>query len=53
MHACVAQTPSPYGRCILLYGYRDKGRVEALLRRSTPDLRLRLGRLLQACNRHV
>ena len=34
-------------RCILLYSYRDKGRVEALLRRSPRDLKPRLARLLQ------
>jgi ATP-dependent DNA helicase RecQ len=34
-------------RCILLYAYRDKGRVESLLRRSPHDLRPRLARLLQ------
>ena len=33
-------------RCILLYTYRDKGRVEALLRRSPRDLKPRLARLL-------
>ena len=33
-------------RCLLLYTYRDKGRVESLQRRSTRDLKPRLARLL-------
>ena len=39
-------------RCVLLYSYHDKGRVEALLRRSPHDLRqklTRLGELLSMC----
>ena len=32
-------------RCVLLYSYHDKGRVEALLRRSPHDLRQKLTRL--------
>ena len=32
-------------RCVLLYSYHDKGRVEALLRRSPHDLRQKLARL--------
>ena len=34
-------------RCLLLYTYRDKGRVESLQRRSTRDLKPRLARLLE------
>ena len=34
-------------RCVLLYTYRDKGRVESLLRRSPRDLKARLARLLE------
>ena len=34
-------------RCVLFYGYHDKGRVESLQRRSSADLQARLKRLIQ------
>ena len=34
-------------RCVLLYSYHDKGRVEGLIRRSPNELPSRLERLLQ------